>query len=429
MSASENTCDSCGAKGDDVYLRVDGTYWCDACDDGQTHLKTVDPTDDTNDPVINELLCYVQFHVQRSTKENIAACVGRFYSLERVVEARDLLSRMYDSKLSTKLKNRRNTSNKMKIEQTSDDIVTAMVELDRKGIETNFVAKNVLQLPRCDPKDIDPYATLHRLLMLEERVKSLETGVGDNKADLLMQNDNMTKMKQVIDTHELLLTTKLLPTSPSYADVTGQNGIQNKPGKTQSKQLPKKVPHPPEKVPHPPGKVPQPEDKDGPGPGATGGGDVPLPQTPVDTSNPKDKDEPSDEPADDDGDRNVVNNGDSGNDKWKVVGRNGKPQKPFTRQKIRGSAQTDDVLGAPLPNRDFFVSRVHSSTNDNKLKQFISKNGIKQVGFVLVSNDKAKFKSYKLTVPSSDVNKVMVADKWPIGVCVEPWKDRSKSWK
>ncbi len=83
----------------------------------------------------------------------------------------------------------------MKLDLIIDDIISAMLELDQKGIHTNFVANHILKLPKCDPKDIDPYTTLQRLLKLEDRMSALETDVGENKVESVMQSDDVHKLK------------------------------------------------------------------------------------------------------------------------------------------------------------------------------------------------------------------------------------------
>ncbi len=65
----------------------------DKCESQQTRAKTWDSIDTgpiTGDDnlVINELLCFVQGHLGRTTKTNIAECVGRYFSLEAVTVAK-----------------------------------------------------------------------------------------------------------------------------------------------------------------------------------------------------------------------------------------------------------------------------------------------------------------------------------------------------
>ncbi len=99
-----------------------------------------------------------------------------------------------------------------------------MVELDQKRNHTNFVANNILIVPHFDPKDMDPYAQLQRLVLLEERMRALEESQRANKIELIMQGDSLRKMKQSVDTHETIITSGELPKPPSYADMAGSRG-------------------------------------------------------------------------------------------------------------------------------------------------------------------------------------------------------------
>ncbi len=48
------------------------------------------------------------------------------------------------------------------------------LQLDQNGIQSNFGAKDLIILPKCDPKDIDSYVILERLMILEEKMKRME---------------------------------------------------------------------------------------------------------------------------------------------------------------------------------------------------------------------------------------------------------------
>ncbi len=98
--------------------------------------------------------------MNRTVKSNIIEYVSHYFSLDDAVQAKDLLCDMYGSKVTYKVKARRNTVIKMKADSIVEDIVNVMVELDQKRIHTNFVVNNILIVPHFDPKDMDPYAQL-----------------------------------------------------------------------------------------------------------------------------------------------------------------------------------------------------------------------------------------------------------------------------
>ena len=93
--------------------------------------------------------------------------------------------------------------------------------------------------------------------------------------------------------------------------------------------------------------------------------------------------------------------------------------------RVHGSLQSDVVEGAPPPRRDFFLSRMKKTTDDDVLKNFIKDQGIALVDLRLVSNENAIYKSYKLSVSVDDKDKVMSPNLWPKGVCIEKWRERN----
>ena len=374
-----------------------------------------------NNPVfiLNELLCYVQHHMKRSVSNNIAEVISRHFSVEEISEARDVLKNNYDDNVNHLLKDRRNTSTKAKCVTMAEDIVSAMQELDVKGFETNFVAKNLCRLPKCDPKDLDPYAAMEMILALEDRLKKMESTMGETVARQITQEDDIKYVKESVKTHELILSNTAAPSDPSYKDVVAGN----------TNQLPP-------------------------------------------TSTLKEKDEKVDNSAasskintaGNDENENDQINSESDDHRWIRVGRNGRPiydrnrkkinsdtqQEPqrheqhvqqmhgrsqpqqqqkqqFRRQRkrVQGSREGEALEGAPPPKRDYFLSRVKKETDDEVIINYIVSKGIENPDLKLVSNVDAKYKSYKLSVFLEYKDKVMCADMWPRGVCIERWMEKS----
>ncbi len=57
-------------------------------------------------------------------------------------------------------------------------------------------------------------------------------------------------------------------------------------------------------------------------------------------------------------------------------------------------------------------------TSDDVIKEYIETNGIRVRSFACVSNDLSMYKSFKLEISVSDMEKVLNADFWPTGVWV-----------
>lgn len=105
---------------------------------------------------------------------------------------------------------------------TVDDIMTVIMELDGKGVSTSFVAKNLNRLPKCDPKDIDPYANHQLIMALQERVHRLEDNMSEAKAEIICNQDALRSVKSSQDEMETVIT-NLVAEPPSYAGVTSIN--------------------------------------------------------------------------------------------------------------------------------------------------------------------------------------------------------------
>lgn len=360
--------------------------------------------------VRNELLCYVQCHVNRAPKDKIVEAAGRAFCDEDVMKARDVLERLFGDKLkNVKLRNRRNGQAKMKAELMIDDIVSAIIELDQNGIKTNFGARDIMILPKSDPKDLDLYAMLQRLMVVEEKVIRVENGLSVNTADIMLQKESLTKTNNTVNTHETLLTEGLAPMGPTYAGIVSadnQRSLPIMPGNvntiiTPSGGVRSKVPNNASNTP------------------------VQNNQGHVSARNGANVTPAAEQQAEVNQNRNTR--------EWTLIGRDGKPalaRPPQHRRRgrIQGSAESSTLRGAPPPKRDLFISRVHSDTDDEGFRKYIQEKGIQDFDIALVSNENARFKSFKLSVTIKDVDKLMSPEMWPFGVCVQKWRVRRSDY-
>ncbi len=92
------------------------------------------------------------------------------------------------------------------------------MELDHNGIHTDFGAKDITILPKCDPKDVDTYAVLERLIVMEEKVRRLKNGLNENVTNVLIHKEQI----ETIKTHETLLTDTLDIEQPTYAKIVSR---------------------------------------------------------------------------------------------------------------------------------------------------------------------------------------------------------------
>ena len=81
--------------------------------------------------------------------------------------------------------------------------------------------------------------------------------------------------------------------------------------------------------------------------------------------------------------------------------------------------------GAQPPMKHFFLIQSEKRNDDEVINNYIVSKGIENPELKLVSNVDAKFKSFKLSVCVEYNDKVMCADMWPRGVCVERWIEKT----
>ena len=107
----------------------------------------------------------------------------------------------------------------MKTVVTIENIINTLIEVDKNGGETNFVAKNIGRLPKCDPKDIYPYANLQRILTIEEGISQIEEQLrltthemGKNSDDMNIVRNTVVVLHEIIQAHGVSDSRVYVPT-------------------------------------------------------------------------------------------------------------------------------------------------------------------------------------------------------------------------
>ena len=75
------------------------------------------------------------------------------------------------------------------------------------------------------------------------------------------------------------------------------------------------------------------------------------------------------------------------------------------------------IKGADLTTNKY-VSRFHMDTTENELRQFISQKDVTVVELESIKTTHNRYKSFRLCVKRSDLDKIEDADFWPQGVIV-----------
>ncbi len=90
---------------------------------------------------------------------------------------------------------------------------------------------------------------------------------------------------------------------------------------------------------------------------------------------------------------------------------------------IMGHGAGTGLRADPLPNRDFFISRIHKDDGLEVMRQYIRSEGVVIKDLAQTSHADSVFNSFKLSVVVTDVQKVRDPSMWPCGVFIRKWRD------
>ena len=82
------------------------------------------------------------------------------------------------------------------------------------------------------------------------------------------------------------------------------------------------------------------------------------------------------------------------------------------------SVSCKGVAGAPEPTRHLFIKRITKDTENDAVKNMIQSYGFGIRDFRCISHPEARFKSFKLSVPASQFERLFDEKLWPEGVVV-----------
>ena len=88
------------------------------------------------------------------------------------------------------------------------------------------------------------------------------------------------------------------------------------------------------------------------------------------------------------------------------------------RNIIKGNAKSSTLRGAPEPSRDIFVYRVDPETECETLKNHLESVSLTVRHIKLMSREESQFRSFKVTIPASQLTSAFDCEKWPEGICV-----------
>ena len=402
--------------------------------------------------ISNPVLAYIVYSLQNSTKRKIVSAVAGYYSLNDIVEAKEVLwSSITDSTsyLGDK-KSRKGSSSKPASEFHAEDIVDAITKIEKeKRIQMpRFIveAYDLSLIPRAIPEETLSVSIAERVNSLEDLCKSLKTNV-DN---LLSKNVVLTeRINNVVSLPRYSSAVKSSEISSS--EVTNNHTSQSETGQ-----------HVPQ--PKPPHTAAPSTSVRGRGRGRANGRGLGYGRglqhgrggrhiyshnksqginRSVDRQSLPFNSYIHDTDVDDDNHSRASSRSryshsvaDSVADSSEFIEPSyvrKKARQQLRRQILTGKGSAvGGFKGAPEPSRDLFLYRFVQEATADVIKDNVVGEGYEVRDIIQMSHKDAKYKSFRLSVPASQYQALHDAeDFWPEGVRIKqfiPPKHNNNNW-
>jgi len=132
--------------------------------------------------VLNTVLAYVVNSMSNSDNNAIKRTCLDFYTYSELVEAKNVLWDVGDTKLLPPKKSRRDSTKKPAIDSIMADILNGLSCRDTAGKVPHFAidSANLNRLPRAMPSENLPISICERLANIENRLKNTEEAISLN---------------------------------------------------------------------------------------------------------------------------------------------------------------------------------------------------------------------------------------------------------
>ena len=348
--------------------------------------------------LIEPVIAYIVFSMQSGTFDNIKnATLGAFTEAE-ISSAKDDLWTHCGSRIIGEKKRRKETSARTIKEANIIDIMQAISQLDKSDSLPNVAinARSLQFIPRSHPEELNNISLVDRLNRLEARMMNMQT-----------QLDGVTA-------HNMFLRDKLLDKS-SYASKVSSNAIvyaatstapaipvntsigNNKSG---SLDVRPKIPNLPSLASNQ--------------------------QSTISTSlssKPKDDVEASYALP-----RQLSYLNQDSDSSFRIPTQQLKQlQRKERRQAIIGKGNvTANLKGGPEPGHDIFVFRLDPSSTKADVESFLETENVEVWHIEQMSHESAKYKSFKVTIPTSKLQQLLNEEAWPEGIGVRRFCNAKK---
>ena len=351
------------------------------------------------------------------TREHLSKTLSQYYTNEELIESKNLLHSVF--KVLGPPPNRPSSPVRPERQAHSDDIVEALFKLDSEhNVEFEFGVQNGTRMPKWDPNIYDMMSLAEKLTAVEARLNNVEYVVSENKAAILQSNENIEKLDRKTESLSLAVTNHDTVSQNTYATIVKDTEslrtrrfIKNKNIMRQENAEPSKAPTL-DPVSH----------LGAPGMGLT----VSLPPSGSgwDLATGTPKLDPKLDPS-----QGSVQQPLSGiqNEKFVFPTHASKQIRRKERKIVQGTGRIGVLKGGPPPKRDFFVYRADQSVTSESIKQHLASHNILVCDTELISHDESKFKSFKVRVNVTDVDKIMDPTIWPLGIRVRKFFQKKTS--
>ena len=390
----DTLCKTCKSKDNDDLNSVQEVNGGESCDEMVSVQNDVPSSRDVT--LMNELLMYTAYHRKSSPRDDLIKLLCSFFKEEQVKDAKDLLWATFSSHdcLGDYVE-RRDSVNKPKIQAMCLDIYKAMGIIDEMEVHVNYCAKDWSLVPKIAPGSITDIGIAEKMSDLEARFKLMCDRIGSLECDTrshgtLIQeiNSKTDALKSNVDSINNGSPKEDAPNQQVNAHATEKNllaVIETLPSTSSATAGPS-------------------TDKN-------------LPENSSDAN-----DGPFMRPTHEVRRENKTIRQQQRRMYSKVASdtTHRAPERKHNA-KVIGLATGTGLRSAPLPNRDFFVYRVHKEDGVDKIKAFLTSKKINVKEVELTSHLNAKFNSFKVTVDIKDADVITNASFWEKGICVRKW--------
>lgn len=331
------------------------------------------------------LLSYITYALQSGSKENIHRAVLGHFTPADIHDAKAKLWNKCDTKMLGPMKSRKGSSSRPKQDFELEDILHAITKLDNNGSlpDINISAMDLHKIPRSHPEELCNISVIDRLNRMEAKMNKVQITLDETISKNLYLEDKLDNIQQ---------RTYAAAVAPPAARIPRtDDNISQQPAAIVSKrtdvssgytQLSTRPAAPPNAL--------------APCKAAVFGSNVSLDRAGTTSA-------------------------------MTIVDRRKKQQRKTTVIAGNSSPKGNSFKGAPSPDRHLFIYRVDQSVHADNIQEYLISRQFQVRELVCMSNENARYKSFKLTVAIDQFRLLFDENLWPCGVRVRKFNPPRQS--